>query len=67
MRIIIWVKASQKFLTRHYSYLEDLLNKNGFSYIRKSISQVYKPTIGADFHSKKLEIMEGDEMKSVTL
>ena len=38
-----------------------------FSYIRKSISQVYKPTIGADFHSKKLEIMEGDELKSVTL
>lgn len=38
-----------------------------YSYIRKSISQVYKPTIGADFHSKKLEIMEGDELKSVTL
>jgi hypothetical protein len=37
------------------------------SYIRKSISQVYKPTIGADFHSKKLEIMEGDEAKTVTL
>lgn len=36
-------------------------------YIRKSISQVYKPTIGADFHSKKLEIMEGDELKSVTM
>ena len=28
---------------------------------------MYKPTIGADFHSKKLEIMEGDELKSVTL
>ena len=37
------------------------------SYIRKSISQVYKPTIGADFHSKKLEIVEGDEAKTVTL
>ena len=38
-----------------------------YSYIRKSISQVYKPTIGADFHSKKLEIVEGDETKTVTL
>lgn len=38
-----------------------------YSYIRKSISQVYKPTIGADFHSKKLEIMDADELKSVTL
>ena len=37
------------------------------NYIRKSISQVYKPTIGADFHSKRLEIMDNDEMKSVTL
>jgi hypothetical protein len=37
------------------------------SYIRKTISQVYKPTIGADFHSKKLEIMEADELKTVTL
>jgi len=31
------------------------------------MSQVYKPTIGADFHSKRLEIMDGGEMKSVTL
>jgi hypothetical protein len=38
-----------------------------FSYIRRSISQVYKPTIGADFHSKKLEIIEGNENKAVTL
>jgi len=28
---------------------------------------VYKPTIGADFHSKKLEIVENDEAKTVTL
>jgi len=28
---------------------------------------VYKPTIGADFHSKKLEIMEGDQLRTVTL
>ncbi len=28
---------------------------------------MYKPTIGADFHSKKLEIMQGEELKSVTL
>ncbi len=38
-----------------------------YSYIRKSISQVYKPTIGADFHSKKLEIQEGEDTKTVTL
>lgn len=38
-----------------------------YSYIRKSISQVYKPTIGADFHSKKLEIQEGEDNKTVTL
>jgi hypothetical protein len=38
-----------------------------YSYIRKSISQVYKPTIGADFHSKKLELMDGGEVKNVTL
>ena len=37
------------------------------NYIRKSISQVYKPTIGADFHSKRLEIVDNDETKSVTL
>jgi Ras-related protein Rab-7A len=37
------------------------------NYIRKSISQVYKPTIGADFHSKKIEIKEGNENKNVTL
>ena len=37
------------------------------NYIRKNISQVYKPTIGADFHSKRLEIMDNDELKSVTL
>lgn len=36
-------------------------------YIKKSISTNYKPTIGADFHSKKLEIMDGDDMKTVTL
>lgn len=37
------------------------------NYIRKNISQVYKPTIGADFHSKRMEIMDGDELKQVTL
>ena len=36
-------------------------------YIRKSISQVYKPTIGADFHSKRLEIDDNGETKAVTL
>ena len=46
------------------SHINDILP---YSYIRKSISQVYKPTIGADFHSKKLEIVEGDEAKTVTL
>ncbi|TNV76472.1 hypothetical protein FGO68_gene10383 [Halteria grandinella] len=37
-------------------------------YIKKSMSQVYKPTIGADFHSKKVEItLDGQETKTVTL
>ncbi len=31
------------------------------------MSQIYKPTIGADFHSKKIEIDLGDEVKTVTL
>ena len=37
------------------------------SYIRKTISQGYKPTIGADFFSKKLEMPINDEVMSVTL
>ena len=37
------------------------------SYIRKTISQAYKPTIGADFTSKKVEIPFGEDMMSVTL
>jgi len=37
------------------------------SYIRKSISQIYKPTIGADFHSKKLEVEDEGETKLITL
>ena len=39
------------------------------NYIRKAVSQVYKPTIGADFHSKRLDVIdESDgETKSVTL
>ena len=39
------------------------------NYIKKSMSQVYKPTIGADFHSKRLEILDpsDDELKVVTL
>ena len=39
------------------------------NYIRKSISQVYKPTIGADFHSKRLEVVDeiDGELNSVTL
>ena len=28
------------------------------SYIRKQVSQTYKPTIGADFHSKRLEVID---------
>ena len=28
------------------------------NYIRKAVSQVYKPTIGADFHSKRVEVMD---------
>ena len=38
-----------------------------YSYIRKTISQGYKPTIGADFFSKKLEMPINDEVMSVTL
>ena len=39
------------------------------NYIRKAVSQVYKPTIGADFHSKRVEVMDevDGEQKSVTL
>ena len=37
------------------------------SYIRKTIQHGYKPTIGADFFSKKLEMPIGDEIISVTL
>ena len=28
------------------------------NFIRKSISQVYKPTVGADFHSKRVEVTD---------
>jgi Ras-related protein Rab-7A len=37
------------------------------SYIRKTISTAYKPTIGADFFSKKVEIPVGEENYSVTI
>ena len=38
------------------------------SYIRKQASQTYKPTIGADFHSKKLSIELSDsDTRTVTL
>ena len=39
------------------------------NYIRKAVSQVYKPTIGADFHSKRLDVVDetDGETKSVTL
>lgn len=36
-------------------------------YIKKQAPDIYKPTIGADFHSKKIEIPLGDEIKTVTL
>ena len=38
-------------------------------YSRKELQQEYKPTIGADFHSKKVEITDevDNEQKSVTL
>lgn len=38
-----------------------------FRYIKKQATAVYKPTIGADFHSKKIELPVGDEIKTVTL
>ena len=39
------------------------------NFIRKSISQTYKPTIGADFHTKKLEVVDkvDQELKYVSL
>ena len=37
------------------------------SFIRKTINHGYKPTIGADFNSKKLQMVVGEEMVSVTL
>ena len=39
------------------------------NYIRKAVSQVYKPTIGADFHSKRLDVVDetDGETKMVTL
>lgn len=37
------------------------------SYIRKTISTAYKPTIGADFFSKKVEIPVGEDVYSVTI
>mmetsp|Transcript_19674 Transcript_19674/g.26610 ORF Transcript_19674/g.26610 Transcript_19674/m.26610 type:complete len:83 (+) Transcript_19674:111-359(+) len=37
------------------------------NFIRKTINHGYKPTIGADFNSKKLQMPLGDEMVTVTL
>ncbi len=37
------------------------------NYILKTISSGYKPTIGADFFSKKLDIVNGDDKISVTM
>ena len=39
------------------------------NFIRKSISQVYKPTVGADFHSKRVEVVDpvDNEPKFVSL
>jgi hypothetical protein len=46
-----------------------MITKDLLSYIRKQVSQQYKPTIGADFHSKKLyiKIPDSEEPKTVTL
>ena len=38
-----------------------------FRYVKKQVSQAYKPTIGADFHSKKVDIEVNNEIKTVTL
>ena len=37
------------------------------NYIRKTVYQAYKPTIGADFFSKKLEIPIGEDTYYVTV
>ena len=74
LSLLIELERHQLFKSKYHISRDRVISvkfkkSNGYliSYIRKSISQVYKPTIGADFHSKKLEIMEGDELKSVTL
>ena len=38
-----------------------------YSYVKKTTAHDYKPTIGADFNSKKLTVQIGDDMVSVTL
>ena len=37
------------------------------NFIKKTISHGYKPTIGADFFSKKMEMPLGQEQVTVTL
>ena len=37
------------------------------NYIRKTISAAYKPTIGADFFSKKLHLVSGNDTVMVTM
>ena len=53
----------------HTLFVQSIVNLIPFvtSFIRKSINHGYKPTIGADFNSKKLQMPVGDEMVTVTL
>jgi Ras-related protein Rab-7A len=60
---------ARKYTKRHLKTLLFSVGKTSIiqNYIRKTISSGYKPTIGADFFSKKLEIVNGDDTVSVTM
>jgi hypothetical protein len=55
--VVEW--ARHQFYKSIYLLISNLVN----SFIKKNFAQTYKPTIGADFHTKKLEIDD----KMVTL
>lgn len=59
-KFVLVAPIKQQIMTYFFFYLY-------YSFIRKSINHGYKPTIGADFNSKKLLMPVGDELVSVTL
>ena len=56
-----------KFTHCPFTLLIFFVNFFCHSFIRKSINHGYKPTIGADFNSKKLQMPIGEDMITVTL